>query len=122
MGVRGAGRNDDTLYTGGSISNTQANFVDGPGKPTPVGSYPANGFGLYDMAGDVWQWTQDCYSRIYETTPTDGSASIGGDCSRCVLPGGSWGVSPLALRSAFRTSYGTGYRVNLIGFRVARAL
>jgi formylglycine-generating enzyme required for sulfatase activity len=46
----------------------------------PVGSMPANRFGLYDMAGDVWQLTEDCYAESYATAPADGSAAeAGGD-------------------------------------------
>jgi formylglycine-generating enzyme required for sulfatase activity len=94
------------------------------GKQTaPVGSLKANKFGLYDTAGNVWEWTQDCWHNNYDQAPTDGSAWLdanGGECDRRVVRGGSWYYFPQGLRSANRNrigdaAYGT-------GFRVARAL
>jgi len=59
-------------------------------QTSPVGSFPANQFGLYDMAGNVWQWVQDCYHDDYNGAPTDGSSWTSGDCIRRVIRGGSW--------------------------------
>jgi formylglycine-generating enzyme required for sulfatase activity len=93
------------------------------GKETaPVGSFAANGFGLYGMVGNVWEWTQDCYHDSYNGAPTDGSAWTSGDCYYRVLRGGSWGNSPRGLRSALRDWLTADSRVNLFGFRVARTL
>jgi formylglycine-generating enzyme required for sulfatase activity len=76
------------------------------GKRTaPVGSFAPNAFGLYDMAGTVWQWVQDCYQISYQGAPTDGSARDGGDCSRRVNRGGSWSNDPRHLRSASRVQF-----------------
>ena len=87
----------------------------------PVGSFNPNAFGLYDMAGNVWQWTQDCYHDSYGAAPADGSAWTSGDCSRLVFRGGSWGSNPLALHSAYRRGT-TDVRASFIGFRVGRTL
>jgi len=94
-------------------------------KTQPVGSYPANPWGLFDMHGNVWEWAQDCYHDSYQGAPGDGSAWDGGtNCadSRRVLRGGSWFNSPQSLRSAFRLRGSTGDRGGNIGFRLARTL
>ncbi|MCY4211603.1 MAG: SUMF1/EgtB/PvdO family nonheme iron enzyme [Gammaproteobacteria bacterium] len=56
----------------------------------PVGSFPANPWGLHDMHGNVWEWVQDCSNNNYEGAPTDGNAWTSGDCSLRVIRGGSW--------------------------------
>jgi formylglycine-generating enzyme required for sulfatase activity len=92
-------------------------------QTAPVGSFAANGFGLYDMVGNVRAWTEDCYHERYIGAPTDGSAWIeGADCSRRVVKGGSWLLAPAFLRSAYRYWFTTDYRLNYLGFRVARTL
>jgi formylglycine-generating enzyme required for sulfatase activity len=91
-------------------------------QTSPVGSFAANQFGLYDMAGNVFQWVQDCYHRNYDGAPTDGSAWTSGDCGRRVVRDGSWIVNPRSLRSAFRGWYTSVGRSNGLGFRVGRTL
>jgi formylglycine-generating enzyme required for sulfatase activity len=93
------------------------------GKETaPVGSFAPNAFGLYDMAGNAWQWVQDCYHVDYVGAPIDGSAWTSGTCRRRVVRGGSWNDRSQNLRSAFRGRGAPGERVNAIGFRLARTL
>ncbi len=93
------------------------------GKETaPVGSFAANGFGLYDMVGNLWEWTEDCYHDSYRGAPTDGSAWTAGDCSGRVLRGGSWNDDPQNLRSASRVRNSADFRYDDIGYRVARTL
>jgi len=87
---------------------------------SPVGTYQPNGFGLYDMLGNVWQWTGDCWNEDYNYAPADGSARTTTDCSRHVLRGGSWGNYPWSLRAGSRIWHSTGYRLTNTGLRVAR--
>ncbi|MGB6537892.1 MAG: SUMF1/EgtB/PvdO family nonheme iron enzyme [Xanthobacteraceae bacterium] len=94
-------------------------------QPAPVGSFQPNKFGLYDMAGNVWDWTEDCQHNSYNgTPPTDGSAWLAdssGDCTGRVVRGGSFALFPVYLRVAYRVAYSS-VRVNYVGFRVARTL
>jgi formylglycine-generating enzyme required for sulfatase activity len=98
------------------------NCDDGFAYTAPVGSFKANGLGLYDMLGNVWEWTQDCWNDNYAGAPTDGSAWTAGDCSRRVARGGSWSINPQYLRAAYRGRYATANRNDFGGFRVARSL
>ena len=90
----------------------------------PVGSFPANAFGLYDMHGNVWQWVQDSWHDDYSgDPPADGTEWIkDADTSRRVVRGGSWIDNPQNLRSAFRGWLTTLNRNNNLGFRVGRTL
>jgi formylglycine-generating enzyme required for sulfatase activity len=93
------------------------------GKQTaPAGSFPANVFGLYDMAGNVWEWAQDCYHDNYVGAPSDGSAWVSGDCSRRVVRGGSWYSSLRYLRAAARNGSASSTRLDDSGIRVGRTL
>ncbi|MEF8750974.1 MAG: SUMF1/EgtB/PvdO family nonheme iron enzyme [Candidatus Accumulibacter necessarius] len=93
------------------------------GKQTaPVGSFAPNGFGLYDMIGNVWEWTQDCWNETYTGAPDDGRAWESGDCGRRVVRGGSWCFELVIARAAFRNRYVPGLRNYFLGFRLARTL
>ena len=92
------------------------------GRSHAVGSKRPNSFGLYDMVGNVWQWTQDCYEGSYDHAPADGSPMGGeGDCLR-VDRGGSWRYPARLLRSATRERNRADFRDVIMGFRVARTL
>jgi formylglycine-generating enzyme required for sulfatase activity len=92
------------------------------GQTHPVGLKPANAFGLYDMVGNVWQWTQDCYAESYANAPSDGQPNeTGDDCLR-VDRGSSWLYPAWLLRSATRERNPAGYRDIIMGFRLARTL
>ncbi len=100
-----------------------ASCSDGYVHTAPVGLFEPNGFGLYDVLGNVWEWTQDCWNESYWGAPADGSAWSSGDCSLRVVRGGSWGNAPRDLRSAFRGRDSAGDRDNrYLGFRVARTM
>jgi formylglycine-generating enzyme required for sulfatase activity len=92
-------------------------------KTAPVGQFPANEFGLHDTSGNVWEWVQDCWHDSYEGAPGDASPWLetdGGDCTRRVVRGGSWGGVPWYVRSASRTRYTADYRNYGVGFRLAQ--
>jgi formylglycine-generating enzyme required for sulfatase activity len=112
---------------GGAVGTNNANCF-GCGsrwdnrQTAPVGSFAPNGFGLFDMVGNVWEWTEDCYHDNYNGAPGDGSAWTTGECKNRVVRGGSWIGTPDCIRSANR------YRCTVVnvgptlGFRVARTL
>jgi formylglycine-generating enzyme required for sulfatase activity len=89
----------------------------------PVGSFPANAFGLFDMHGNVWEWVEDCYESSYSAgQPDDGSAFEKSPCVSRVSRGGSWSSDPRFLRSAVRDFIVPTSRGGGLGFRVARTL
>jgi formylglycine-generating enzyme required for sulfatase activity len=112
---------------GDAIGTNNANCRDcGSGwdsrhRTAPVGSFSANGFGLYDMVGNVWQWVEDCFHPDYDEAPTDGSPWTSGDCSRRVVRGGSWNGIGVELRAA-RNRVSPDGRENDIGLRIGRTL
>ena len=110
---------------GDDIGNNRANCRayecgDSYEYTAPVGSFPANAWGLHDMHGNVWEWVQDCWNDSYAGAPTDGSAWNSGDCRLRVLRGGSWSFSARNLFSAHRLWYARAYRLNYGGFRLAQ--
>ena len=118
---------------GDTLSPSQANYDgsdDGSGpsnvnrqKTMPVGSFPANGFGLHDMHGNVSEWVEDCWHDEYDaSTPTDGSAWLAGKCGGHVMRGGSWEDSQVELRSAARVGEFKDQSSYTDGFRIARSL
>jgi formylglycine-generating enzyme required for sulfatase activity len=120
---------DDRAYTwGDDIGKGNANCAgcggewDGLQRTAPVGSFPANAFGLRDMHGNVWEWVEDCYQDNYYGAPSDGTARSSDNCSSRVLRGGSWFSFPLDLRSANRGRENPNGRRSSLGFRVARTL
>lgn len=112
----------NTPYWWGDTANRkQASY--GPfGQTKPVRSYPANPFGLYDVHGNVWEWTEDCWNNSYVDAPKDGSAWSTGDCEFAPLRGGSWNSLANNLRAANRKRSRRDGRGLNAGFRVARSL
>jgi formylglycine-generating enzyme required for sulfatase activity len=121
------------FYHGDTLSPNQANYdgsADGSGSSDlnrqntmPVGSFPANKFGLHDMQGNVSEWVEDCWHDNYTASaPTDGSAWLDGNCNGRVVRGGSWEDSQVELRSAARTGGNKEDRFYTDGIRIARNL
>jgi len=92
------------------------------GHSHPVGSKDANTFGLYDMVGNVWQWTEDCYADTYAKAPANGTASENPNGCMRVDRGSCWLYPAWLLRSATRERNPADFRDVIMGFRVARTL
>jgi len=94
---------------------------DGFARVAPVASFPPNAFGLYDMIGNTWQWTEDCYLYEYPEWPVDGTpVEVKSACPLRSIRGGSWGTRVERLRPSWR-GRDPEYRKNILfGFRVAR--
>ena len=108
-------------YCGSENVDSVAVYKENSGsKAQPAGSKQPNAWGLYDMSGNVWEWTQDCWNDNYNGAPSDSSAWMSGNCGQRVLRGGSWLNGAAITRAAFRLSPPASARVNDGGFRLAR--
>ncbi len=95
---------------------------DGYAYTAPVRAFPTNAFGVYGAAGNVFQWTEDCFvDGGYAGAPADGSARTRDGCELRVIRGGSWLNSARGLRAAMRDRDRPGDRYTNVGFRVASA-
>jgi formylglycine-generating enzyme required for sulfatase activity len=112
------------------ITPLEANFLYseegqriGLGQRTPAGRYAPNGFGLYDLLGNVCEWVEDAWHRDYTGAPTNGSAWLtAGGSDRRTIRGGAWDYLPRLLRSAWRDSLPCTHHRDNVGFRVALTL
>ena len=115
------------FHFGETISTDQANYNGGAygngrrgecrWRTMPVGSFPANAWGLYDMHGNVWEWCSDWYEKnYYKTSPKDDPTGPATDSER-VLRGGAWDDDPYDCRAATRFRHRPGGNVDAVGFR-----
>lgn len=117
-----ANSRDQTLKQKFSSWTDASSCNDGHLYTAPVGSYRPNGFGLFDMAGNVWEWVEDCYAATYNLQPRNGAAYTSEPCSSRVFRGGAWDNISGGLRSAYRRRISPTGRFGAGGFRVARSL
>jgi formylglycine-generating enzyme required for sulfatase activity len=117
------------FWWGSPITLKQANYggsyygdSQGEQRTVPVDSFEPNPWGLYQVHGNVWEWTEDCFNGSYVGNPGDGRARTTGNCTGRVVRGGSWIEYARHLRSASRKGYYTDARSLDKGFRLARTL
>ena len=114
-----------TMFSWGTtVGKHMANCADCGGHEgphtLPVRSFPANGYGLYDMAGNAAEWVEDCWNASYRGAPKDGSAWLTGNCEQRVLRGGSFDGSSAYVKPSARFRYDADVRYWANGFRVLR--
>ena len=120
------------FWWGSTISPDQANYdykatyggspkTTSRNRPVSAKSFGPNPFGLHNIAGNVYEWVEDCWHPSYDGAPSDGSAWTG-ECTDRMIRGGSWSTPPVALRSANRAWLKTDTRGRDVGFRVVRQL
>ncbi len=112
----------DRSPSGREWSNAFSPYRDGFWGPSPVGTFNANAYGLHDLAGNVSEWTGDCWHVGYRRAPSDGGAWINPGCRTRVIRGGSWASSPAQTRAAWRMSAGMDVTNARTGFRVVREI
>lgn len=115
---------------GDTLSPSDANYYYGEdgskvgcGHRTPPGLFPANRFGLFDMMGNVCEWTQDAWHSNYREAPESASPwTEGGREEMHVLRGGAWDYLPRLLRVSWRDHLPASTRRDNVGFRIARSI
>lgn len=124
------------FWWGDDVGNNQANCRDCESRQCcsaknqsccahqtePIGSFPPNPFGLYDTAGNVFEWTQDCWNPDHRGAPKDASVRTTGDCKNRVIRGGSFYYFNKVARSFYRSKNPSGVKSYWLGFRVVREL
>ena len=118
------GNNEDAICAYANVGESAFDCA-GEEMSMPVGSFRPNPFGLYDMIGNVQEWTADCWNNTYAGAPDDGRAWQQGDCEMRVTRGRSFHREDrysADFRSAARDNGWAFWRKNYIGFRVAREM
>lgn len=119
------GGTTSAFYWGEEPSPEQANIRGTGGRDqweftSPVKSFPANPWGLYDMAGNVWEMTADCRTADYLGAPTDNAPKLTENCFAHMLRGGDFSSSRRGQRPTARSAAGNDFRSGSIGFRIAQ--
>lgn len=139
--VARAGKSAETLYSFGNDAERLCDYANGADRSmgllpyvnatcddgvdrgvSIVGRYKPNDWGIYDLHGNVWEWTADCWQEGYASAPADGTARDKPACDSRVIRGGSWRSRVMALRTAVRSAYPPDQRRATIGLRVVREL
>ena len=111
------------LYSGSNNIDDVAWFGGNSGKQTHlVGEKKANGFGLYDMSGNVWEWCWDSWIRTYTTATQKDPVFVNKDSRSRIFRGGSWSDDPLEARNANRGGNFSTHRSSRVGFRFLRMI
>jgi len=116
-----------SFWWGTSAGSSNAHCFDcksdySTSKPAKIGTYKPNQFGLYDTAGNLFEWVHDCYHRNYKEAPTDGSVWEGGDCSVRVARGGAYRSPANSMRAENREKFPSDRGQYNVGIRLARDL
>jgi formylglycine-generating enzyme required for sulfatase activity/serine/threonine protein phosphatase PrpC len=116
-----------SFWWGNSAGSSNAHCFDcksdySTSKPAKIGTYKPNQFGLYDTAGNLFEWVHDCYHRNYKEAPTDGSVWEGGDCKVRVARGGAYQSPASSMRAENREKFPSDRGQYNVGIRVARDL
>ena len=113
---------DEALSAASSNPGAPVSCNDGHRTTAPVGSYPPNAFGVFDVLGNVMEWTRDCYRNTYEGAPLDGAAHQREPCPMRVLRGGSFGRGLHVARLGVRDPAPPTAELSSYGFRAVTEL
>jgi len=123
QGCHQANSNDRSTSRAYPLAWASIDCDDGFKDIAPVGSLKPNAFGLYDMIGNVWEWTEDCSTLSYVGRPTDARPWVWeGGCKRRIQRGGGWSTGPERSRPSFHGDGNDDDRADFAGFRIARDL
>jgi formylglycine-generating enzyme required for sulfatase activity len=118
----GSSISSDLANYNGTLAHAQGSKGEWRQRTVRVDSFRPNAWGLYNVHGNVWDWTDDCWNESNAGNPADGSARTSGDCVWRVARGGAWNYSPNYLRAAFRYWNLPHNRSGAQGMRVVRML